>query len=185
MFTLERMMAGAICGVAALALSAPSYATALVANSGWQIDQIDAANSPSENSDLTFTIAPGKTGIFSLSDGFVAGDVYTVIADSMLIATSTFTVYPTPFVNDLGPAASDFAADCLDPAFSHLQLTFLPGQHSLVVEGDGAGGLPAHVGERLDTLGVPEPAAWLTMLVGFGGLGLSVRRKRARQAFAV
>jgi hypothetical protein len=32
--------------------------------------------------------------------------------------------------------------------------------------------------------GVPEPAAWALMLVGFGGLGAALRRRRARTVFA-
>jgi hypothetical protein len=34
------------------------------------------------------------------------------------------------------------------------------------------------------TGGVPEPAAWALMLVGFGGLGAVLRRRRARTVFA-
>ena len=31
---------------------------------------------------------------------------------------------------------------------------------------------------------VPEPAAWGLMLVGFGGVGVAIRRRRATYAFA-
>ena len=31
---------------------------------------------------------------------------------------------------------------------------------------------------------VPEPAAWALMLVGFGGVGVAIRRRRATYAFA-
>jgi hypothetical protein len=37
---------------------------------------------------------------------------------------------------------------------------------------------------RLDNAGVPEPAAWAMMLVGFGGLGAALRRRRAAAAIA-
>ena len=30
--------------------------------------------------------------------------------------------------------------------------------------------------------GVPEPAAWAMMLLGFGGVGATVRARRVRQA---
>jgi hypothetical protein len=137
------------------------------------------------DSPLTFTIPKGLTGIFSLSDCCVVGDIYSVTINDFVTATSTFTLYSTPFVNNLGPGADPYAADWLDKTYSHLQLKFKPGTYSLVVEGDGAGGLPAGVGERLDVLGIPEPATWLTMLLGFGALGASMRNTRRKQTVAM
>jgi len=181
MTRLKRLVVSGALGVAALALAAPSFATVLLVNTGWQYDQVDKANSASVNSPITFTVAPGTVDLFSLSDGFIAGDVYKVTIDGVITAVSTFTVYSTPFVNNLGPAAGYFAADWLDASFAHLQLVFDPGTYSLVVKGNGAGGLPAGVGERLDTA-IPEPATWLTMLLGFGGLGLAMRDRRHKRS---
>jgi hypothetical protein len=31
----------------------------------------------------------------------------------------------------------------------------------------------------INFIGVPEPATWATMLIGFGGLGAILRRRRA------
>lgn len=185
MSMLKHMMVGAALGAVTLAVAAPSSATVLIANTGWQYDQVDVQNAASENSPLTFTVAPGTHALFSLSDGFIAGDTYQVIIDSVISATSTFTLYSTPFVNNLGPAAGFFASDWLDTSFAHLQLAFDPGTYSLVVNGDGASGVPAGVGERLDVLGVPEPATWLTMLFGFGGMGLAMRKSRRKQALGM
>ena len=181
MSTLKRIIVSAALGVAALALAAPSYATVLVAGSGWQHDSVTVANDATTDSPLTFTVAPGQTDLFSLTDGFIAGDTYKVIINGLVTATSTFTSYTTPFNNNLGDAA-DFAADWLNNNFAHLQLSFSPGTYSLVVTGNGASGLPAGVGERLDIAPVPEPATWLVMLVGFGGLGAAMRQKRRGQA---
>jgi hypothetical protein len=180
---LKRLAVSAALGVAAFAFAAPSQATVLVANTGWQYDQVDHTNAESQSSPITFTVKSGTEGLFSLSDGFKAGDVYKVIIDGVITATSTFTVYSTPFDNSLGDSA-DFAADWLNASFSHLQLNFDPGTYTLTVFGNGAGGLPAGVGERLDVLAIPEPATWLTMLIGFGGLGLSMRNSRRKQALA-
>src|ERR1700722_687812 len=162
MTRLKRLLvSGALCA-ATLGLAAQSQATVLVVNTGWQYDQVNKANAASINSPLTFPVAAGTTDLFSLSDGFKPGDVYTVTVDGAISSISTFTLYSTPFVNNFGPAAADFAADWLNKSFSHLQLEFGPGAYSLVVKGNGAGGLPAGVGERLDTgtLGIPEPATW-------------------------
>jgi len=184
MTKLKRILVSGALTAAALALAAPSYATALVVGTGWQYDQVNAVNAASIDSPLTFTVANGATDLFSLSDGFKAGDIYTVTINGVISSISTFTTYSTPFVNNLGPAASDFAVDWLDDSFSHLQLAFGAGTYSLVVKGNGAGGLPAGVGERLDNgaLAIPEPATWLTMLLGFGGLGLSMRDQRRKRS---
>lgn len=184
MTRLKRLFASGALVVAALSLAAPSQATALLVNTGWQYDQIDAPNAASDNSPLTFTVAKGETDLFSLSDGFKPGDLYTVTIDGVISSISTFTSYSTPFVNNFGPAAGDFAADWLNNSFSHLQLAFGAGTYSLVVKGNGSGGFPAGVGERLDNgaLAIPEPATWLTMLLGFGGLGLAMRDRRSKRS---
>jgi hypothetical protein len=182
MTTLKRLAASAAFCVAALAMAAPSYATTLVVGSGWQYDQIDAKNAESVNSPITFTVPTGDTYLFSLSDGFLTGDVYKVVIDGVISSVSTFSDYSTPFDNSTGPAASYFSADWLNDEFSHLQLSFAAGSYSLMIYGNGKGGLPAGFGERLDngdiSLGIPEPATWLTMLLGFGGLGIAMRNRR-------
>lgn len=182
---LKRLAAGAAFSISALAFAGSSSATALLVNTGWQYDQINTANAASQDSPLTFTVASGQSDLFSLSDGFKTGDVYKVVVDGLITAITTKSLYATPFNNNLGPAAADFAADWLNASFAHLQLSFGPGAYSLVVYGNGGGGIPAGVGERLDngaiSLPVPEPATWLTMLVGFGAMGTVMRNNRRRQ----
>jgi len=163
-----------------LAAAAPSYATALVMGTGWQYDQVDSAGIPSELSPFTVTLAPGQSAQFSISDGFAHGDTYTIVLNGVLTLTSQLGVTATPFDNNLGPAAGFFAADWLDPTFSHFALQFGPGSYSFVVSGDCGGGCAAGFGYRLDSLGVPEPAAWALMLAGFGLVGATLRRDSRR-----
>jgi hypothetical protein len=182
MAKLNKLLISAAFSVAALAIAGPSGATTLVAGSGWQYDEVDAKNAASIESPITFTVASGTSALFSLTDGFIAGDIYKVTINGLITATSTFSGYSTPFDNSTGPAAGYFTSDWLDNTFSHLQLSFAPGDYTLSITGNGVGGYPAGFGERLDVLGIPEPATWLTMLLGFGGMGLSMRGARRKKS---
>jgi len=172
------MAASAAISLGSFALAGPTHATALIAGTGWQSDQFSALGVPSDDSSLTFTVAPGATDIFSLTDAAL-GNIYTVTINGVITAMSTSTLYPTTFTNNLGSAAATYASAWLSSSFSHLQLSFGPGTYSLSVTDDCSGSCSATaVGERLDAVAVPEPATWATMLVGFGALGLAMRRKR-------
>lgn len=176
---IENLVAATAIGVGALALAGSTNATALLAGTGWQADQVPVANAPSTASPVTFTVGAGKTDIFSLSDATAAGDVFTVTINGLITAMSTLSNYPTPFDNTLGPAAATFGPAWLNSAFGHLQLTFAPGSYSLSIT-DNKG--PAAFGDRLDLLSaVPEPATWAVMLLGFGAIGSSIRSTRRRQ----
>ena len=158
------------------AISAPASATAITAGSGWQNDQVDAAGTPSENSPWTFTVS--GPAMFSVTDAYIVGDVYQLFDASMtLVDTSTF------YVGGGVQADGSFLGQAwANGSYSHLEYHVGPGSYSFTVEGDGAGGLPAGFGVRLDSA-VPEPATWALMLLGFGGMGLMLRRGR-REAFA-
>ncbi len=167
-----------------LAVAQPTYAgpTALIEDTGWQYDQVDVVGNPSEGSPWVFTVQVNDApGIFSLSDGFIAGDTYTVSVNGGAGISSVFGGgVNTNFdmvPNNFGPAANYFAADFLDPTFSHLQLYLAPGLYSISITGDGKGGLPAGFGVRLDSP-VPEPATWALMITGFGLAGIGLRRRR-------
>ena len=174
---------------AAISVSSSAFATyVLPLDGGWEYDQVNAVppavsvNSPIE------LIVPASGALFSLSDGFIPGDVYTVSVGftpsaSFVTVTTTFTLYPTPFVNDKGPAAGDFAADWLSTDFAHLQLDFTAGTYFLKIRDIDNQGLPAGVGERLDA--VPEASTWAMLGTGFaaiGLVGLSRRRRGSRYA---
>ncbi len=71
-----------------------------------------------------------------------------------------------------GPGPDPFG--WLNGGYSHGQVVLGAGQHSLVITGNGAGGIPAGFFTRIDAV-VPEPASLL--LVG-GGLLLLGKKLR-------
>ncbi len=169
----------------AVALAAPACAladTPILENSGWQNDQVDDAQTPSLGSNWTFTVA--DNAIFSVMDCCNVGDIYKLFdsVTSTLLATSTFTP----------GAASDVQNEGLyfgywtDADFSRIAYNVGPGSYSLFITGDGAGGLPAGFGVRLDsaTSGAPEAATWAMMLVGFAGMGATLRSARRKAVTA-
>jgi hypothetical protein len=188
---VKGLAAGIAVSIGALMLAGTSQATALVAGSGWQEDVVGSAGAPSSSSPITFTVAAGSTDIFSLTDAFLAGDVYQVTTNGAVTAFSSLTAYATPFDNTTGPAAATFGPAWLDSSFSHLQLDFAPGTYSLVVTSTCTSGCPAHFGDRLDVMNsgggggaVPEPAIWTSMLLGFGVMGGAMRNARRKQGAA-
>ena len=52
------------------------------------------------------------------------------------------------------------------------------GTYTLTIMGDNSG--PGSLGGTVTINAVPEPAAWAMMLIGFGAIGASMRRRRSR-----
>lgn len=184
----RELLLSSAAGVAALALAAPAFSqSTLLEGTGWQNDTITAAGAPSAGSPITFVCdssEPGENCVFSLSDAFVPGDHYTITGD--VSASSSLKLFSSAYFevgNDFGPAAGDYAPAWTDPRYEHLQFWITPGTYTISLTGDGAGGIPAGVGYRLDSF-IPEPATWALMLVGFGGLGMALRASRRREAVA-
>jgi hypothetical protein len=178
-----KLLAAALLAVG-ISVASPAFAgTVLLPDTGWQYDQVDNARAASQNSVITLTVPAGDTGFFSLSDGFIPGDVYKVTVNGIVSVPTTFTLYPTPFINNFGPAAGFFAADWLNTAFGHLQLSFAPGTYSLVVHNTHSEGFPAGVGERFD-IAIPEASTWAMARPRFRRDRLC-RREQAPQGFSL
>ena len=181
-----KLLLGGVIGALSLAASA-NAGTTLIVNTGWIDDVVSGPNTPSTNSVITFTVPTGDTYDFSLSDGYVAGDVYSATYKAgpfTITQDSAFAVLPTNFPLGLGDTTFDSA--WTDSSYSHLQAAFGAGTYKVTIEdlspvSDGFG-YPAGFGYRLDA--VPEPMTWSMMLVGFGGLGLALRKSRQKRVAA-
>jgi hypothetical protein len=161
----------------ALALLAGSAsATAIIAGSDWHYDQVTASNAASVSSPWTFTVASG-TATFSIVDGFVAGDLYQLFSSNGLLATSSY------YAGAASASANPFffQTHYEDAAYSKIDYVVGPGSYSFNIYGDGAGGYPAGFGVRLTASPVvptvPDAASWALMVVGFGMIGGTLRRR--------
>jgi len=189
----------ALVTVSALAAvpTASNAAVLLLQNTGWQYGQDSAKNTPQDNAPIYFKITESQGGVFSFTDGFLAGDTFKITQYGNTTATppktgtylSTFATYyltsdgtpsGTPFVNNFGPAASYFASDWTSNKFSHFQALLDAGSYSIVVTNTANVGYPSGFGFRLDV--VPEPATWMMMLFGFGIAGFALRRRNSQVA---
>jgi hypothetical protein len=180
---------------AGISVASSAYAgLILVPGSGWQYDQATSAGTNSQNSPVELIVPTGDSGIFSLTDAYIPGDVYSVAVGltphgpPLFALQSVFALYPTTFDNNLGPYASTFAPAWLDTSFSHLQIRFGSGTFYLNIMDIQNEGFPAGFGERLDfaiPFAIPEASTWAMLGVGFAGIGLvgmTRHRKGSRYA---
>ena len=145
---------------------------------------------------LNFTFAPdGKSAVASFNSsgvGTTFSDTYTFTLPAGFASTSLTTAAvngttDTAFTNVMmnGVTLTTNSSGTID-AKSLLNVAVNPGANTLVVNGT-SGGLYSYGGNisfaKL-AAGVPEPASWALMMVGFGGLGAALRSKRRARSVA-
>jgi hypothetical protein len=136
---------------------------------GWYSDQVDLAATASLNSNYLLDASwPG--GWMGVTDQFQVGDTYKISIDGgVLMPTILDGAQASLF--PIGDTSGD--AGWTDASFSHGYFAISPGAHSIYLEGDGLGGLPAGLYVRFDP--VPEPASM--SLLAVGGVMMLVRRR--------
>ena len=142
-----------------------------VVDGGWASDEVLAAGAPSVGSAYAFTLT--DAAYFRITDAFITGDVYSVFNAGALLLETSFQAFGAGFGDN--PTADDAWTDA---SFSSGEILLAAGDYSLVVIGDGAGGLPAGFFTRLDSVApVPLPASLGLMGLAIGGVGLMARRR--------
>jgi hypothetical protein len=166
-FSLFAMLA-----LTVIAAPRDAQAVTITPDAGW----VDAEIS-SYTDVINFTFLLTNKAYFSLTDAFVLADTWTITGSF----SGSSAVGATNLVGPLGLGSffSHFDPAWADPLASHFQTLLSAGSYSIFVSGDGAGGVPAGFGVRIDTAAVPLPAAGLLLLGAMGGLGALSRRRKA------
>jgi hypothetical protein len=140
------------------------FGPAGVTSGYWQ----DLSGSP-----LTYTFTVVSHAVLTVTDGYFNGDQFDVNINGVNTDTSA-TSFTGAYEGD------NWAAASVNPAFSHSHYSLGAGTYTVTgyaIEtpffGVGAGAL---------LLGVPEPATWAMMLVGFGAVGAAMRKARRTSA---
>jgi hypothetical protein len=126
-------------------------------------------------------------------NGLTVGDKYTVSFDwaaaqyadrtgpttEQLQVTFGSDTQSTAVIDDASESATDWMTQ---------KFTFTAGSTSQVLSflsvGSPAGLPPVALLDGVSVTGVPEPATWAVMLMGFGGIGLAMRRRAMKAARA-
>jgi hypothetical protein len=154
--------------LALLASPLPAAAGTLTLGSGWQSDFLTSTTDPTTQSPWTFVVTSGAH--LSLTDCCNVGDIYTLSGD-----INGVTVVGAG-ANDIRADGTGFGAEWLRADLGKFTTYVGPGTYTFEINGNGAGGLIAELGVRLDA-SVPEPATWALLITGFGMVGAAMRRR--------
>ncbi len=155
----------AICLVTMMVSTASA---APILDGGWAYDQISAAFVDSDGSPYVYALP--NPAYFRITDDFIDGDTYYVYDFGLPILTTTlaYAGVPTGFP-DPGESA------WVSPLYSGGEVVLGIGPHSLTIQGDGVGGIPAGFYTQLTS--VPAPGAILLGSIGVSLVGWLRRRR--------
>jgi hypothetical protein len=167
--------------VAAPAAKAATIIVPVTLNT-WETYLFGGANDPTQDfwqdldgDTLEFAVTVASHSVLTVTDGWNDGDRFNVSINGVSVGQ---TSVPTIDGDD---QSDNWAAASVDPKFSHARYVLNAGTYLIT---GFATASPYGAGQGALLLGVPEPATWAMMLVGFGGIG-AVMRKARRTAAAV
>jgi hypothetical protein len=164
------LCAGAALGCAALIASSAS-ATTVIAVSGGPFDTVTNNIGTIDG----FHAVKGDTYDFTFT---LQGSVNSA-TQAQIQAVFKGLGQAIPFTLFAGSPGSGLAvADSVGTTGPTLQATIAPGSYYLETSSIAANG--ELVSGSVDFAAVPEPATWGVMLLGFGAMGASMRRKRSQ-----
>lgn len=178
-----RTIRGAASGVALSLLAVPAFAAVTVVSAGADVS----------HGAYTYDFAPGESLTFDLNTaGFASAygvkttgavQVFSVFGKPSLFQPFATTDFPS---QQLGAFASYANSTAVDFSQSEGTLGFefalSDGEHFGLAKTDGTviGSLFLQTTPGAGVnLGVPEPATWALLIMGFGGAGAALRRRRS------
>jgi hypothetical protein len=171
--TIKTLAAGVALAVA-MAAGAAQASTPLVLDAGWSQFSFGGVAS-SFSTDYSFTLA--GPAVLKVTDAYLDGDQFDITINGVDQGPTS-----TP-VNDGTTVDSDFDAAFASPKFSHAAYNLGAGTYDVtgtVVQSPYGGG-GAGIELSSPVAGVPEPATWGMMILGFLGLGAALRTGRRSQ----
>lgn len=146
-----------------------------VLDQGWAYDMISAAYTDSADSPYVYNLS--TSAIFRITDYFVTGDKFFVYDfGTLILSTSLNGAQAT--IPPIGQPGGNLG--WASAMYEHGQVVLSAGAHSLTVQGNGGGGVPAGFYTRLDSMQeVPTPSS-LVALFGMAAVGFVVVGKRLR-----
>jgi hypothetical protein len=117
--------------------------------------------------DFTFTLLPGAGPVLTQLQASVSGPVSEPIQFTLFSGTPGSGAFVDMSTLMIGPSLTD----SLTAGSYYVQVDFIAQNKELLTGG-------------LQVSAIPEPGAWALMLIGFGGMGLALRRRSAKLASA-
>ncbi len=203
MMNKNRILAGAVCSIFSLAAMS-AHATTRYSLAG---PTPEMATDGSITATFGAAAGPGEAsfiidGYASLDGQNYYEDDFTLSLNGAPILVGTFNLGGggdnVVYSNPNGGTVDNISGNGTNVTFAGGQvvvdepLTLLKGTNTLTFNYTSLGG-PDHAGfqglgdegwglEKVGVTGVPEPATWAMMLVGFGGLGAAMRSRRGQAA---
>jgi len=134
------------------------------------------------------------------------GGLSPLLAASLTVFGNTYDLSGAEFTYDRNPLGGGFQFSTAGVTFSSTSFNFSPPDHSFLLSDTLSGPTidcctnlsvgamsgtgyntflqQAAIGPQQDVVTIPEPTTWALLILGFGGVGAMLRRRRAHPAIA-